>query len=212
MRGNDQAKIKGFTLLEVMIALFIYTLLSLMLMSGLRTVINACSGTEEKAERLRDLQRGLLIISRDIEQIINRPVILATGKEECSLKGSLKGFNFTHLGVGDPTGALLRSNMQRTQYVYHDQTLWRSVFPVLDQAPNSQAQQRALLQNLTAVKFQYLDKENHFHAEWPPEDDQQEPLPRAIKMQLTILNWGQLSQLYVISAQPKPIQSTTEKH
>lgn len=39
----------GFTLLEVLIALFVFTILSVMLMSALHNIINYVAGTEKSA-------------------------------------------------------------------------------------------------------------------------------------------------------------------
>src|SRR5437762_2019018 len=88
----------GFTLLEILIALFIFTILSFLLTAALRTVINAQSGTEDKALRLRELQMILLTMSRDIEQTVNRPITNAVGKEEAAFVGTENGFVFTHTG------------------------------------------------------------------------------------------------------------------
>src|SRR3990167_9644363 len=89
----------GFTLLEILIALFIFTLVSMMLMSALHHIINIQSGTEQNAERLRNLQLTLLKVSRDVEQIVNRPILNTAGKEEYAFIGTVREFEFTHIRV-----------------------------------------------------------------------------------------------------------------
>jgi general secretion pathway protein J len=192
---------RGFTLLEILIALFIFTLLSLILAGGLRTVINAESGSEKSAERLRQVQMALLIMSRDIEQTVNRPIVDAAGKEEIAFIGASNGFTLTHAGFANPTGAVLRSSLQRSRYYWDDQTLWRASWDVLDQAPVSKSHARRLLAEVTEMHFQYLDKNGRFYDYWPLEGQAQQPLPRAVRVYITIPSWGKMSQLYVISAQ-----------
>ena len=193
--------ISGFTLLEILIALFIFTILSLILVSALRTVINAQSGTEDKAERIRKLQMVLLIMSRDIEQAVNRPIINANGKEEAAFVGTPKHFEFTHAGFANPTGVLARSTLQRTGYGWNDNSLLRLTWPVLDQAPETQAHKRVLLNDVTEAHFQYLDKNGRFQDVWPLEGEENPPLPRGIRVYLTIAHWGKMSQFYLIPAQ-----------
>lgn len=196
----------GFTLIEILIALFIFTILSMLLMAGLHNVINLQGGTERNAERLRKLQMALLIVSRDIEQAVNRPITNSSGKEERAFKGSAQNITFTHGGLANPNGAVLRSSLQRTRYESHDHALWRVTWPVLDQAPTTKPQERSLLDGVDEIRFQFLDKKGHLQHDWPGEGSS-DALPIAVKIILTISNWGTMSQLYVISAQQEKLST-----
>lgn len=193
-----QNKERGFTLLEILIALFIFTILSMILVVALRSVIDAQSGTEKNAERLRQLQISLLIMSRDIEQTVNRPVIAASGKEEPAFIGSPRSFTLTHVGFASST----RSTLQRVRYAWNDYSLWRMTWAALDQAPTSLPHSRRLLTDVVDAHFQYLDKDGRLQNQWPVDGQSKQPLPRAVKVFLTMSQWGKVSQLYVIPAQP----------
>lgn len=190
---------KGFTLLEILIALFIFTIVSMIMMTNLHSVMNAQEVTEKNAKQLRQLQIALLILSRDIEQAVNRPVLNAAGKEEDAFIGSSRDLTFTHTGLANPTGAYTRSTLQRVQYLWQEDGLWRAASPVLDAASQTVAQARPLLPDVTELRFQYLDKEGKFHDSWPLDSDPNQPLPRAVRIILTLSHWGKMSQLYVIS-------------
>lgn len=192
-------KNKGFTLLEILVALFVFSILSLILSSGLRSVIDAQAGTERNAERTSRLQLALLLIVRDVEQAVDRPIWNAAGKEEPAFQGDARGFAFTYTGFANPTGTLLRSNLTRIAYLWQDEAIWRSTWPALDQAPNAKPHLRRLLDHVSA-RFQYLDKDGRFHAEWPVEG-QSQALPSAVSIELTFTQWGTIKQLYVIAAQ-----------
>lgn len=193
---------KGFTLLEILIALFVFTVISLILTSALHNVIAIQSGTESHAERLRKLQLLLLMISRDVEQSVNRPVMNASGKEESAFIGTSHGFIFTHAGLANPLGTAAKSTLQRTGYQWKSGTLSRVTWDALDQAPESKSHKRELSADITNANFEYLDKDGRFRSDWPLEGQDSQPLPRAVRVNLTILEWGKLSQLYVIAAQP----------
>ncbi len=197
---------KGFTLLEILIALFIFTVISMILVSSLRSVMDSVSLTENKADRLRRLQIALLVMSRDIEQAINRPVMNTSGKVEAAFVGTEHGFTFTHTGFANPTHALVRSNMQRTAYQWQDEAMSRITWDVLDQAPKSQSHARSILTGVTEEHFEYLDKNGRFYNEWPlhgQDRQDSQPLPRAVRVYLTLANEGTLTQLYVIPVQIK---------
>lgn len=196
-----QNKNKGFTLLEILIALFIFTILSLILVNALHNVINVQSHTETKAERLRTLQMALLMMSRDIEQTLNRPILNSAGKEEAPFLGSADSFSFTHAGIANPTGTLSRSALQRTRYFVSDDGLWRETWPVLDQAEKSQSHKRKLLTTVVNARFEFLDNEGRFQNAWPLPGQADQVLPRAVKIYLTLNDWGSITQLYVITAE-----------
>lgn len=197
MRNNPHA---GFTLLEILIALFIFTILSIMMTGGLRTVINMQQGTERSADRMRQLEIVLVRMSRDVEQVVNRPITTAKGQDASAFYGTQQGFVFTHGGMAGI--ASQHQVLQRTQYVFGHNGLWRMVWDVLDQAQTSpKPNQRELLSNITGARFEYLDNKNVFHKEWPVNGTANQPLPRAVKVTLTIADWGSITQLYVIPAQ-----------
>jgi general secretion pathway protein J len=194
----------GFTLLEILIALFIFSIVSLILAGALRRVIDADTQTTMHAERLNKLQLALLLLSRDVEQTVSRPVLVASGRPDKEFNGTPTAFAFTHAGLADDAGAATRSGLQRTRYEWHDGALWRVRWTELDQAPTSRAYSRQLLEQVTSARFEYLDKDGHFHTRWPVESRSSEVLPRAVRVNFTIADWGTISQLYVIAAQLGP--------
>jgi len=209
MRNNRQS---GFTLLEILIALFIFAIISVILTAALRSVINTQEGTERNAERLRNLQFALLMVSRDVEQVVDRPVVNTEGKEEKAFIGDSRGFTLTHTGSASAEGGARRSALQRTAYRWNKDRLWRISWEALDQSPKSRPDQRELLTHVTGMRFEYLDQKKQFHTHWPLEANAKEALPRAVKIQLTISKWGSISQLYVIAAEGKVLAPPAEKH
>jgi len=178
----------------------------------LRTVINAQSGAEVKAEQLRKLQMLFLIMARDIEQAVNRPIIQSTGREEPAFMGSPQAFAFTHGGFANPAGILAHSTLQRTAYLWKEDDLWRVTWPVLDQTPESKSHMRRMISGVKEVNFQYLDEKGRFHEDWPVNGEESQPIPRGVRIQLT-LPQGSISQLYLIPIRIKnnPLLPTTEK-
>lgn len=202
MSITTQRKIIGFTLLEILVALFIFSIIAIMLVKGLESVISAQSGTERNAERLRQLQFSLLILSRDLAQTVNRPIMNAYGSEESAFVGSPTRFSFTHLGYASGALPLVTSGLQRTQYLYADKGFWRVTWPALDLTAKTSNNKRLLLSGISALAFSYLDREGKWQDNWPLEGDNKQPLPMAVQVTLTIPEWGSLSQIYVIPAKP----------
>lgn len=194
-------KNRGFTLLEVLIALFIFTIVSIIMVGALHTVFNSQSSTEKKSTRLSELQMALLIMSRDMQQIINRPITNKSGVLESPFIGSKNSVTFTHAGFTNPLGQLQRSTLQRVHYFLDKENVIRETWPALDQTPNTFSDKRKLLSMVTQLQFQYLDDKNQFQEEWPDKNNPKIILPKAIRVVLTLKNWGKISQLYLVPGQ-----------
>lgn len=199
-QGRKQLQ-KGFTLLEILIALFIFSIVSMVMVNALHTVFNSQSITAKHAAALTKLQIALLLMSRDFEQTVNRPVTNAKEIVEAAFIGTPDTVTFTHAGIANPLGMLQRSTLQRTQYSLNNDHLIRSIWPVLDQTAKTLPSYRTLLRSITALRFEYLDNQGKFHNNWPPADQKQATFPCAVRMTLTLKKWGPLSQLYFIPAQ-----------
>ncbi|MDP2546714.1 type II secretion system minor pseudopilin GspJ [Oceanobacter sp. 4_MG-2023] len=76
---------QGFTLLEVIVAVAITASISVGSVQLLHTIIVARDSTEVRSDQMIALQRLNAIVSRDIEQFINRPILDAYGDEQDAL-------------------------------------------------------------------------------------------------------------------------------
>ena len=63
---------KGFTLLEILIAMAIFTLIGLASTGLLTTVIDSNDLSSERFQKLQQLQRAMVILERDIQQAVPR--------------------------------------------------------------------------------------------------------------------------------------------
>jgi general secretion pathway protein J len=196
---NPLKKIAGFTLLEILVALFIFTIIAVIMTRALHTVFDSQAVTEKRAIRLAELQMAMLLMSRDVEQMIDRPIQNAERKTEAPLIGTSKSITFTHGGLANPLGQLQRSTLQRTSYFLAENNLVRQTWEVLDQVPTSKPSNRNLLSNVAALHFEYLDTEKHYNDRWPPANKPKAPVfPSAVKVSLTLTHWGTITQVYLI--------------
>lgn len=191
----------GFTLIEILVALFVFTLVSMIMVSGLHSVLRAQSATEENSVVFNQLHLSMTLLQRDAEQIIDRPISNAANTLTPAVTGTRTEISMTHAGFSNPHGALLRTSLQRTRYFFQNQQLIRETWPALDITPDTPSSQRALLNNVTELQFQYLDQTGKFHSNWPTQGQTQTALPRAIRVIMTLKTLGKISQLYLIPGQ-----------
>jgi len=190
---------RGFTLLELLIALAVFAILSVMAYRGLTAVGEARARVEAQAEALAALQLALGLLERDLEQAVGRPVRDAYGETVPAFEGSALGpqlLTLTRAGWRNPAGAR-RSALQRVAYRYRDETLVRVHWRVLDQAQDSPALERPLLGGVKSVDLRFLDQRLQWQSAWPPEaGDDPARLPRAVEITLDVAGIGPVRRLF----------------
>lgn len=191
----------GFTLLELLLALAIFSLLAAMSYGGLRSVLDQQAHTEAEAERLAGLQKTYLIMQRDIEQTMPRPVRDEYGDALGPLMGS-DVLQLTRGGWSNPAGHA-RSTLQRVGYVFEDQHLVRYVWPALDRAQDSEPLQQQLAGHIEHMELRYLDASNEWQLQWPKDEaataaDAPPPqdLPKAVEVRIEHEHYGPLVWLF----------------
>lgn len=95
----------------------------------------------------------------------------------------------------------------RLGYRLRGQQLERLIWPVLDRAPDSRPQIHGLLDEVSQLKFQYLDQQGLWHEQWPASLVPGRPgvpamdamsLPRAVRVTLELSDGLALSRIFAL--------------
>ncbi|HSC47386.1 MAG TPA: type II secretion system minor pseudopilin GspJ, partial [Gammaproteobacteria bacterium] len=125
---------RGFTLLELLVAIAIFAVLAVMAYGGLNSVIRQREQNDTAMLRLKQLQQAMAIMTRDFAQMAPRPVRDQLGGVHCALSAgpnNVPPIEFTRGGWTNPLG-VIRSTQQRVAYALEDGTLVRYTWPELD--------------------------------------------------------------------------------
>jgi general secretion pathway protein J len=160
---------RGFTLLELLVALAIFGLLAAMSYGGLQAVLVQQSYTEQAADRLGELQKMYLVMQRDIEQIVPRIVRDEFGDAQQPLIGG-DTLRLTRGGWRNPAGRQ-RSTLQRIGYAYEEQQLVRYTWSVLDRAQDSEPLKQPLIEDVERLQLRYLESNDVWKEQWPDAAD-----------------------------------------
>lgn len=189
---------KGFTLLEILIAVFVFSILSVLLGTTLHVVLDHQARAEQNADSFETLQIAMLLLSRDLEQVINRPVMNNEDKQEAAFIGTTQMMTFTHAGLSNPLDQLPRSTLQRTRYKVVQGDLIRETWPVLDLSPTTKPNQRIILKNVTNFSITYFDANNKPKKQWPIQDQPELIFPHVVRISFIVQHWGKMEQTYVL--------------
>jgi len=191
---------RGFTLLELLVALAIFGLVAVMAYGGLGTVLEQRAHTDASAQRLAALQKTYVVMQRDIEQAVARAIRDEYGDQQAPLAAA-PVFQLTRGGWSNPAGRP-RSSLQRVGYDLEEQQLVRYAWPVLDRSQDSQPLQQSLADNIVSMQVRYLDAASNWQDSWPPlesgvEEAVVEPgLPAAVEVSLEHEYFGNLTWLF----------------
>ena len=191
---------RGFTLLELLVALAIFALVSVMAYGGLASVLDQQFATEDIAAQLARLQKTYLLLQRDFEQVVPRPVRDEYGDTLAPLLGDSQ-LQFTRGGWSNPAGHP-RSSLRRVAYRLEDQELTRYAWSVLDRAQNSEPLEQPLLDGVTEISSRYMVENDEWQDSWPPAtvaaigDTETFSLPLAVEIQLEHERFGLITWLF----------------
>lgn len=135
------SQIGGFTLIELVVAIGIFAVLSVIVSISLRGIIDAKDSQDESAARFAQLQLTHAFLSRDFSQVINRV------NESSSVASSFMGtkdrhasgmlVEFTRAGLINPQLIEPRSSLARVAYRVEGNTLMRLHWPTLDNSSSA---------------------------------------------------------------------------
>ncbi|MCG6965048.1 MAG: type II secretion system minor pseudopilin GspJ [Chromatiaceae bacterium] len=187
------------TLLEVLVAVAILAVVSVMAYGGLRAVLDADEVTAQRAADLTDLQRAFTLLGNDLAQLVSRPVRDAYGDSRPALDGTRPAYlEWTRGGWRNPAGQA-RSTLQRVAYRLEDGSLIRDSWYVLDRAQDTQPETSVLLTGLTDLRFMMLAQDRQWHDSWPIAEAGGAPtLPIAVDVTLNTGRWGTLRRVVLL--------------
>jgi len=196
----------GFTLVEVLVALAVFGVLSAMAYMALGQTLSNADLLTERMERLQAIQRTMRYLDSDLAQTVPRPVrdILGEGFEP-AIRTSLASefaLEVTHGGWSNPAG-LPRGTLQRSAYRIEDGELIRYHWRVLDRTVNNEPIQTVLLDGVESIVFRYMTVDGEPSEQWPPVNVSGPGgfrlRPRAVEIVLTLADEGEIRRLVEVA-------------
>ena len=195
---------RGFTLLELLVALSIFSVLSVMAYGGLQTVISTKQSAEKEAERIAEIQLVMMRISNDLRQSVERRIRDEYGDFLPAMQSSQNGdetMAWTRAGYRNPA-QLKRSNVQRVAYKLDKKKLLRLTWPVLDRAQDTEVFETEVLTKIESIEWRFLNNSLEWVSDWPEDNAKAEesPLPKAVEFTFELEDWGKIRRLILLAS------------
>jgi general secretion pathway protein J len=179
---------KGFTLVELLVALAIFAIMSGFAYRGLTSMLESRVALERESRKWRDVALVVGRLERDLAAALPRRALASSGTPMAPLSSALdtssQGLALTRAG-----NQLLENTLsapQRVAWRLRENRVERLTWAGVDAAPREEPTATPILAAATALAFRFLDPKS---LEWRPTwglPGTDEGLPAAVELTLTL--------------------------
>lgn len=176
---------RAFTLIEILIALFIFAIIGVIAAMSLHGLLRTQRELKKSDNQIMQLQMAMVMMRRDIAQMMNRPIRDSNGNVEPA---------FLAVGVNEIDFTCAGFDLQRVGYTLSGDDLIRLTWNSLDHETLEKPEQKILLQHVRSLHWQFVTGQNVTTNTWPPalgSNQQMEnasPLPKVVLLVMTLQN------------------------
>jgi general secretion pathway protein J len=190
---------RGFTLLEMVLALAVFALLGLLANRVLYQSMRLERSSAQHAGRLAQIQHALAIMERDFSAAIPRPsrtpgALGGASPQAADGRNGSDAIAFTHTGWPNPGGVLPRSMLQRVGYRIDNGSLVRDFLDYPDMPAGSDAHRRRLLKDVSELRLRYWSQ-GAWRESW--QDDG--AMPQAIEVRLSLKEGRTVTRRFLLA-------------
>lgn len=183
---------RGFTLVEMLVALSIFAAIAAMGVGLLRSSIDTQDAVQGRLKAMGGINRLRAVMANDLAQAVQRPTRSPAGETVPAFIGSANGFAFVHGGAGSLDGSP-RPNVERVAYALVGSEWRRATQPMLDGTALGEGDR--LVSDVAKVTVRYRDDRGNWGEIWNAEPGDR--LPNAVEVQLVRTGREALTMLFL---------------
>lgn len=192
---------RGFTLIEVLIALSIFAILASITSSAMYQAFNTREHLTQQSDQLNTVAKAILLFKQDTQQILERAILADEFHSFPPFIGQSQYTEWTRGGVMNTMGQPLKKTLQRVAFLCKNNQLYRRHWQILDGPHRKLYDDQLLLTHLKRCQFHFIAHNKQKLSTWREsavqQNQQQETLPLAIELTLEWTDWGKMSLLFV---------------
>ncbi len=202
-----RARSQGFTLIEILVALFIFAILAVMASIAIDNVMRDYRGMTKSNQAIGELQVAMIRFNRDVLQMVARPASGPQGNPIAPIIANSEQLEFTTADVNPFNKS--RGDLRRVAYKLLGGNLVRLTWPVLDQAPTIEPLPQPVLSGIQELEFHFIDKTGKAYSYWPINNNESTDqsgsvnslltLPAAVELTMQVVGLGKVERTIPVS-------------
>lgn len=193
---------RGFTLLEILVAVAILAIMSVMAYRGVSEARVSVENAGGHMDRLREVQRAMNLLVGDFRTLAPRPIREPIGDGfRPALRRDPNAVTLVELSHGGwPNGAgTPRGTVQRVSYRLEERTLIRDYWTVTDPTLANVPVSRRLLTQVDRIDIRYMNSGREWVTQWPDLDSAGDlgfrSRPMAVEITIVLTDYGELRRV-----------------
>lgn len=187
--ATPPASQRAFTLVELLVALALFALVSAFAYRGLAVLLESRDSLERESRKWRDLALFVARFERDVQATLDRPATGPSGTPQGAVTSFLDMGGATSGGLAlTRAGATLYANElaspQRVGYRLVEGRVDRLAWPGVDSGPRGEVAATAVMGDVRSLAFRFLDRSLEWRRDWALPSAQ--GLPLAVEMTLEL--------------------------
>ena len=191
----------GITLLELLVALFIFSLISGLAFASLYQIRQAHDSIHTTMKRVNEIRVALTLLEQDLHYAVPRMIRGLTDSIEPAFRGSTS-LTQTQMEWSRASATVTPSpqtaGLKRVQYFVRDKVLYRAVWTHLDRTAEATAVEQAVLSQVDQWRLIFHGPRNQVSELWPPLPNNPHLIPNAVDIELQLADFGTVRRLVVI--------------
>ncbi|MGE0486272.1 MAG: type II secretion system minor pseudopilin GspJ [Gammaproteobacteria bacterium] len=196
----NAARTRGFTLLELLVAVALFALVAGMAYPGITRMLVNRQAIDNVQARLGAAMLGIGLLEQDISHAAARPVRDELGDAIAAMRGGVDGVLFECTRrVAPLSGFDDGSGLARIDYVWGNGRLLRREWAALDRAQATPFDERVVFEGVNAVSFEFFDG-GAWQPFWPPGAGalDHERLPLGVRVALELDGGARLTRVVAL--------------